>query len=168
LLIDVEAHGPGCEKGQEVEETDGQQLSKHFSTPCIKHVLTSQCHRTSEETRQSSVYGFLKKNVEVKYENGCKFHLLQCAVKKCKANGVVQQYLDSKDCMATSNLKTHAIICFGIDAIKSADNKMKSSPHDRLIVAHLVLANSWFLYLIGPSQMKKPSKFSILFCLQIV
>ena len=88
-----------------------------------------------KKTWCSSVYGFFKKNVEVKYENGCKFHLFQCAAKKCKANGVVQWYLDSKDRAATSNLKMHAIKCFGIDAIKSADDKMKSSPRDGSIFA---------------------------------
>ena len=88
-----------------------------------------------KKTWNSSIYGFFKAKVEVKYENEQKFHVFQCTAKKCKGNGVVQQYLNSTDHTATSNLKMHAIKCFGADAVDSAANKTKSSGRDGSIFA---------------------------------
>ena len=81
---------------------------------------------------RSSVYGFFKSKVLIQYENGRKFHLFQCA---CKGHGSVRRYLDSQDHAATSNLKTHAVKCFGADAVNAAANNTQSRGHDGTIFA---------------------------------
>ncbi|KAF8240027.1 hypothetical protein L208DRAFT_1235205, partial [Tricholoma matsutake] len=55
--------------------------------------------------------------------------------KKCKGSGGIQQYQDSKDCVATSNLKSHTMKCFGINAVNAAANKTKPNCHDGSIFA---------------------------------
>ena len=98
----------------------------------VRVPLTSFHTTTSERlksTWRSSVYGFFKTKVLVQYEKGRKFHLFQCAAKKCKGHGSVRRYLDSQDRAATSNLKTHAVKCFGADAVNAAANNTK--PHGR-------------------------------------
>lgn len=88
-----------------------------------------------KSTWRSSVYGFFKSKVLIQYENGRKFHLFQCAAKKCKGHGSVRRYLDSQDRAATSNLKTHAVKCFGADAVNAAANNTQSRGRDGTIFA---------------------------------
>ncbi|KAI0289430.1 hypothetical protein BC826DRAFT_890805, partial [Russula brevipes] len=76
---------------------------------------------------RSSVYGFFKPDVEIGSESGRKFHLFRCASKMCKGSGSVRRYLDSKDRAATSNLKSHATRCFGIDAVNAAANSTSAA-----------------------------------------
>lgn len=54
---------------------------------------------------------------------------------KVVVSGLVRRYLDSKDCAAMSNLKTHAIKCFGANVIEAAANKTQSSTRDGSIFA---------------------------------
>jgi hypothetical protein len=58
----------------------------------------------------------------VSYDNGRKFHFFKCAASRCRNKGLhrVRRYQDSKDHGATSNLKTHAIGCFGKDIVATA------------------------------------------------
>lgn len=84
---------------------------------------------------RSAVYGFFKATVDIGYEDGHKFHQFQCAASKCKGNGKVRHYQDSKDCAATSNLKSHAIKCFGQDAVEAAFNKTDPPSQDGSIFA---------------------------------
>jgi hypothetical protein len=70
---------------------------------------------------RSPAYGFFKTSVKIGYDDrGRKYHFFQCAAKKCKSNGGVRRYQDSKDRSATGNLKSHAIRCFGHDAVETA------------------------------------------------
>lgn len=64
------------------------------------------------------------------------FHFFECAAKhcKCKARGV-RRFQDSQDRAATSNLKAHAIKCFGADAVDAAFNKTTSAAQDGSIFA---------------------------------
>ena len=94
------------------------------------HLATSECLKS---TCGSSVYGFSKSKVLVQYEKGWKFDVFQCAAKKCKGHGTVHWYLDSKDRTATSNLKTHALKCFGTDAVNAAANNTQSHGRDGTI-----------------------------------
>ncbi|KAI0282629.1 hypothetical protein BC826DRAFT_896543, partial [Russula brevipes] len=73
-----------------------------------------------QSTWRSAVYGFFKTRVSIGYDQGCKFHFFRCASNKCKGTGGVRRYQDSKDRSATSNLKSHAIRCFGHDAVAAA------------------------------------------------
>ncbi|KAH9962334.1 hypothetical protein BC827DRAFT_1110163, partial [Russula dissimulans] len=75
----------------------------------------------------SPVYGFFKVKVEIKYEDNCKYHYFKCAVRCCKGKGGVRHYQDSQDRAATSNLKTHAVRCFGTDAVDAAFKKGPST-----------------------------------------
>jgi hypothetical protein len=61
-----------------------------------------------------------------------------CAVQKCQGmKGVhgVRRFQDSKDRAATSNLKYHAIKCFGKDAVNATFNDTQPKVHDASIFA---------------------------------
>ncbi|KAH9952530.1 hypothetical protein BC827DRAFT_1081417, partial [Russula dissimulans] len=47
--------------------------------------------------------------------------------RRCKGKGGVHHYQDSQDRAATSNLKTHAVRCFGTDAVDAAFKKGPST-----------------------------------------
>jgi hypothetical protein len=84
----------------------------------------------------SLIYGFFKTKVEIGYKGGQKYQFFKCAAKWCKTNiKGVQRYQDLKDCAATSNLKHHAIKCFGINAVEAAFNKTQPSGQDKSIFA---------------------------------
>lgn len=80
-----------------------------------------------KKTWRSPVYGFFKNKVDIGYEEGRKYHFFKCATKRCKGKGGVRRYQDSQDRAATSNLKTHAIRCFGADAVDAAFKKGPST-----------------------------------------
>ena len=64
------------------------------------------------------------------------FHFFKCAAKRCNVKGGgVRRYQDSQDRAATSNLKAHAIRCFGADAVDAAFNKNSSGVRDGSIFA---------------------------------
>ena len=74
-----------------------------------------------KKTWRSPVYGFFKSNVQISTEGGRTFHFFECAAICCKVKGGgVQQYQDSQDYAATSNLKAHAIRCFRDNAVNAA------------------------------------------------
>ena len=77
---------------------------------------------------RSSIYGFFKAKVSIGYDEGQKFHFFKCAFKNCKGKGHkgVWHYLDSKDRAAMSNLKSHALRCFGQDLVESAFENKRS------------------------------------------
>ena len=73
----------------------------------------------------SPMYAFFQAEVSVGYDEGHKYHFFKCASRKCKGKGQkgVCHYLDSKDHAAMSNLKSHAVRCFGQDLVESAFKK---------------------------------------------
>ena len=84
------------------------------------------------------MYGFFLPNVTVGYEGMRKCHFFPCTTKKCQASkGIrgVRQYQDTKDHSATSNLWSHAIKCFGKDAVDVAFNKPQPKDQDTSIFA---------------------------------
>ena len=85
----------------------------------------------------SPMYAFFQAEVSVGYDDGCKYHFLKCASRKCKGKGQkgVCHYLDSKDCTAMSNLQSHAVKSFGQDAVKAAFKKTQSGGRDGSIFA---------------------------------
>jgi hypothetical protein len=56
-------------------------------------------------------------------------------VKKCKTSRGVWRYQDSKDRATTSNLKMHALKCFGVNAVTAACEKKDAVGCDGLIFA---------------------------------
>ena len=66
----------------------------------------------------SPIYGFFKSDIKIVTEKNRTYHFFKCAAKHCKNKcGGVRRYQDSQDRAATSNLKSHAIKCFGADAV---------------------------------------------------
>ncbi|KAH9045980.1 hypothetical protein EDB84DRAFT_1265619, partial [Lactarius hengduanensis] len=88
-----------------------------------------------QSTWRSAVYGFFKTKVHIGYDQGRKFHFFRCAAQRCKGSGGVRRYQDSKDRSATSNLKSHAIKCFGNDAVAAAFSGGDSATQDGSIFA---------------------------------
>lgn len=72
----------------------------------------------------SPVYAFFGKVPDITYINGRCAHEFRCSSKSCKAKGVnkriVRRYLDTTDCKSTSNLKRHAIMCWGTENVDRA------------------------------------------------
>jgi hypothetical protein len=73
---------------------------------------------------------------QVKYDGDRKYHYFPCGAKHCKGpkNGV-RRYLDTSDKSSTTNLKSHAIKCWGRDAINSATTAAKEGGRDTSIHA---------------------------------
>ncbi|KAF8869644.1 hypothetical protein BD779DRAFT_1681862 [Infundibulicybe gibba] len=88
-----------------------------------------------QATWQSPVYGFFKRDVQVGFEDGRKYHLFRCAAQKCKNTAGVHRYQDSKDRATTSNLKAHALKCFGEAAVSAAFSKTTPCTWDGSIFA---------------------------------
>ena len=90
-----------------------------------------------KETWRSPVYGFFRRNVEIGYQDGRKYHYFNCAAPKCKSNGGVRRYQDSQDRAATGNLKIHAIKCFGRDVVNAAfgDPAKSGAPNGSVFAA---------------------------------
>src|ERR1700738_4373455 len=75
-----------------------------------------------KESWRSPVYQFFTSNVTVGYDKGRKYHFFKCASQRCRNKGLhgVRRFQDSKDRGATSNLKSHAVRCFGEDVVDAA------------------------------------------------
>ncbi|KAE9387088.1 hypothetical protein BT96DRAFT_1025988 [Gymnopus androsaceus JB14] len=76
----------------------------------------------------SPVYSFFDSKVTVGYEDNRKYHIFKCAAHRCRGKGIVRCYLDKGDKSSTSNLRTHAVRCFGEDAVAAAT---KGASHSR-------------------------------------
>ena len=88
-----------------------------------------------KKTWRSPVYGFFKSNVQIGTEGSWTYHFFECAAICCKVKGGgVQHYQDSQDHATISNLKAHAIRCFGDDADNAAFNKTTSGTWDGSIL----------------------------------
>jgi hypothetical protein len=72
----------------------------------------------------SPIYVFFKKIPRIEYVEGRRAHVFTCASEHCKGkNGRgVRRFLDKGDKKSTSNLRQHAKICWGSEAVEAADN----------------------------------------------
>lgn len=62
--------------------------------------------------------------------DGRRAHIFKCAKPGCKKT--VTRYLDTKDAKSTGNLRKHAKVCWGVDAVTAADrcaNAQSARPH---------------------------------------
>jgi hypothetical protein len=60
----------------------------------------------------------------IEYIKERRVHVFECAAKRCmgKGNGrMVRRYLDTGDAKSTSNLRKHAKVCWGEEAVAAAD-----------------------------------------------
>lgn len=71
----------------------------------------------------SPIYVFFKTKPSIEYIDDRKAHIFECASGRCKArNGrAVRRYQDKGDKNSTSNLRKHAKVCWGSDAVAAAD-----------------------------------------------
>ena len=71
----------------------------------------------------SPIYVFFKKTPRIEYKDGRPSHVFECNASRCKAkNGRdVRRFLDKGDANSTSNLCKHAKICWGDEAVETAD-----------------------------------------------
>ena len=61
----------------------------------------------------------------IEYIKDRRVHVFECTATRCmgKGNGrMVRRYLDTGDAKSTSNLRKHAKICWGEEAVAAADN----------------------------------------------
>ena len=73
---------------------------------------------------RSPIYSFFKLDaVTVEHIDGWLVHFFPCSARKCKSStGGVRRYQDSKDKSSTTNLKHHAVACWGKEAVYNAFN----------------------------------------------
>ncbi|KAI9459954.1 hypothetical protein HD554DRAFT_1599377 [Boletus coccyginus] len=78
---------------------------------------------------RSEIYTFFDTDhVVVQWVDGRLCHFFPCASPKCKTKtGGVRRFQDSQDKGSTSNLRTHAVGCFGEEAVRMA-RPNKSAP----------------------------------------
>ena len=72
----------------------------------------------------SPIYVFFKQTPRIEYVEDRRAHVFVCAAGRCKGkNGRgFRRFLDKGDRKSTSNLRKHAKICWGSEAIEAADN----------------------------------------------
>jgi hypothetical protein len=99
-------------------------------------LLTPSIAETLKKTWRSPIYTFYSNDVVVQYHNGRPCHFFPCGAHKCKtALGGVRRYQDTKDKSSTTNLKHHAIGCFGEDAVNNALKDKDAAPNSGSIFA---------------------------------
>jgi hypothetical protein len=68
------------------------------------------------------VYAFFRPTPAIIYVEGRKVHVFECAASHCKCKTrFVRRYIDTGDISSTSNLRRHAIRCWGDEAVAAAD-----------------------------------------------
>jgi hypothetical protein len=71
------------------------------------------------------IYAFFKPSPEIEYINGCRIHVFEYIAKQCRGKGksrrCINRYLDTGDRKSTGNLRKHAKLCFGEEAVAVAD-----------------------------------------------
>ncbi|KAL6308226.1 hypothetical protein BKA93DRAFT_747193 [Sparassis latifolia] len=110
---------------------------------------------------RSPVYSFFKlAEVSIDYDDeGRKYHFFPCAARQCKNKYKgVRRYQDSKDKSSTSNLKTHAMKCFGTAAVAAAIQGKSDTGKDgnAEVRAHLV---KWLTESNRPSTIVEDREF---------
>jgi hypothetical protein len=65
----------------------------------------------------SPIYAFFNPSPDIEYVNGRRCHVFKCAAKRCKQR--VRRFLDKGDAGSTSNLRKHALSCWGEVSVKS-------------------------------------------------
>ncbi|PPQ81718.1 hypothetical protein CVT26_007780, partial [Gymnopilus dilepis] len=69
------------------------------------------------------VYAFFKPTPAVEYVSGRKAHVFECAAGQCRCKTrYVRRFLYTRDSSSTSNLRRHAKVCWGVDAVTAADD----------------------------------------------
>ncbi|KAF5325375.1 hypothetical protein D9619_009657 [Psilocybe cf. subviscida] len=75
-----------------------------------------------ESAQEEIVYVFFDQHPTIEEINGRRIHAFQCNATQClgKTRGV-RRYLDTKDAKSTGNMRKHAKVCWGDEAVAAAD-----------------------------------------------
>ncbi|KAF9023530.1 hypothetical protein BDZ89DRAFT_955571, partial [Hymenopellis radicata] len=81
----------------------------------------------------SSVYIFFQEPT-VEIVNGCKAHIFRCSARGCKyqVNHYQDDHVNKKDKNSPSNLRSHAVTCWGKDTVLAADKTTAENAHEAL------------------------------------
>jgi len=117
----LESHGTDEDEGATTEENDNAELCTCSINLDYFYRLI---HRLAwlQKFFDSPIYAFFKPLPTIKYIQGCKSHVLECAATMygCKTRFVCW-FLDKSDARSTSNLQHHAKICWSDEAVDAAD-----------------------------------------------
>ena len=83
--------------------------------------MTSQLGRLQKEW-DSPIYIFFKPIPTIQYIQNRKAHVFECAARQCLGRTrFIRRYLDTSDAKSTGNMRRHARICWGSEAVDAAD-----------------------------------------------
>jgi hypothetical protein len=90
--------------------------------------MTTQFDKHTErllDEWNSPIYVVFKPTPTIEYIKGRRVHVFECAATHCKGKGngrTVRRYLDTGDAKSTGNLRKHAKLCWGEEAVTAADS----------------------------------------------
>jgi len=107
----------------ETPEEDDEAEPGLFSVSKLKESTNNSSEWLMKEWC-SPIYIFFKQTPCIEYVEDRRAHVFMCAAGHCKGkNGRgVQHFLNKGDRKSTSNLRKHAKICWGLEAVEAADN----------------------------------------------
>ncbi|EDR14413.1 uncharacterized protein LACBIDRAFT_306233 [Laccaria bicolor S238N-H82] len=77
----------------------------------------------------AGIYGFFKPDPIIDYVKGCCVHTFICGATHCRGTSRhVRRFVNTKDAKSTSNLRRHAVKCWGEDNVNAA----RSRPADEI------------------------------------
>ena len=123
-LEDVEADEEDSEDKSEDDEPedDEAELGKSTYTICQNIQLISHFIARLMKRWDAPVYAFFRPTPAIVYIEGRKVHVFECAASHCKCKTrFIRRYIDTGDISSTSNLRRHAIRCWGDEAVQAAD-----------------------------------------------
>lgn len=124
----------------------------------------------------SPIYSFFRPDVTIAYDTKYgKYHYFKCNAPSCKGTGGVRRYQKTDDHSSTSNLRTHAIKCFGKDAVAAAMSGADSSARPDgsifsafgrqgarpVTVTHRAHTNAQIRYVLTPCYLSCPLRVLI-------
>jgi hypothetical protein len=87
------------------------------------------------------VYAFFESVPTIAYIDSRRVHVFKCLAKSCRGKGrkprLINRYLDTGDAKSTGNLRKHAKLCFGNDAIQAADATKNIGATRRILMKNL-------------------------------
>ena len=88
----------------------------------------------------STIYAFYEPNPTVEYVNGRRAHSFKCCATRCKQR--IHRYLDTKDHSSTSNMRRHAVRCWGQEAVDAARKEKNADEAREKIVKSILESGS--------------------------
>ena len=123
MEVNIEAENSDDKEGEETEPEDNKaELGKLNYTICQSIQLIWQFIAQLMKRWDTPVYAFFRPTPAIVYIKGHKVHIFECAASHCKAKTrFIHCYSDTGDISSISNLRRHAIHCWGDEAVAAAD-----------------------------------------------